>query len=157
LLNDSYRFLGVTVDPAQVAAIFKDFSKGSDSLMTYVEYFSFVERAICKPKELLAAPPKPIKAYVSRLRSFFWLLLKKLYELYDKDHNQKLDPREIETLIREVLDQTSVSELEFVLQSIFRMDTAGHIGISFEVFAPNFLRYLADLGLSKWSLQHPHG
>jgi len=37
------------------------------------------------------------------------------------------------------------------------MDTAGHIGISFEVFAPNFLRYLADLGLSKWSLQHPHG
>lgn len=145
------------MDPAEVSTIFKEQIKGADGLMTYVEYFSFVERLICKPKEVLAAPPKPTKDYVSRLRSLLWLLLRRLYDKYDKDHNQQLDIKEIEALIREVLDQTSASEIEFVLTSIFHMDSLTTIGINFNTFAINFLRYLADLGLSRWSLQHPHG
>lgn len=42
LLNDSYRFLGVKVDDAQITEIFKDSDKDHDGLITYVEYFSFV-------------------------------------------------------------------------------------------------------------------
>ena len=111
LLDDSYSFLGVKVDPAEVAAIFKEQIKGADGLMTYVEYFTFVERWICKSKEVLAAPPKPTKDYVSRLRTFIWSWLRMLYDNYDKDHNNKLDQKEIELLIRELLHQTSASEV----------------------------------------------
>lgn len=131
-----------------------------------MEYFKFIETAVCKPKGTVhqapapapvAPPPPPTKDYKSRLRNLFWLLLKLMYDYYDKDHNKLLDPREIETLIREVLDQTSNKEIEFVLQGIFHMDTPGHSGISFEVFAINFLKYLAELGLSRWSHNHPNG
>jgi len=101
----------VKVDPAEVAAIFKEQIKGADGLMTYVEYFTFVERWICKSKEVLAAPPKPTKDYVSRLRTFIWSWLRMLYDNYDKDHNNKLDQKEIELLIRELLHQTSASEV----------------------------------------------
>ena len=155
LLEDSYSFLGVKVDQAEIAAIFKDQIKGTDGLMTYVEYFTFIERWICKSKAELVEPPKPTKTYISRLRSLLWLLLRRLYDKYDKDHNEKLDEKEITALIREVLQLYSSSEIEFVLVSIFHMEAGD--SISFNTFASNFLRYLADLGLSRWSLQHPHG
>ena len=107
LLDDSYSFLGVKVDPAEVAAIFKEQIKGADGLMTYVEYFTFVERWICKSKEVLAAPPKPTKDYVSRLRTFAWDWLRYIFSKYDKDNNKVLDSKEIELLIREVLGHTA--------------------------------------------------
>lgn len=157
LLNDSYKFFEVDVDAAEANAIFKQFAKGGDNLMTYKEYFTFIEMWVCKSKEVLAAPPKPTKDYKSRIRGLFWIILRRLYDKYDKDHNEKLDAKEIEALIREVLGQNSASELEFVLFSIFHMDSSHQSGITFLIFVVNFLRYLADLGLSRWSLQHPHG
>ena len=37
------------------------------------------------------------------------------------------------------------------------MEGQGHSGITFEVFALNFIKYIADLGLSRWSHNHPNG
>lgn len=89
LLHDAYSFLKVDVENGMAREVFKVFDRDHDSLITYVEYFDFIEKFICKSEATLQAeaenrpvPPieipgpiehyKPSKVYKSRLRYFLW-------------------------------------------------------------------------------------
>jgi Ca2+-binding EF-hand superfamily protein len=48
LLHEAYRFLGVTVDETTARKVFEQADTDRDGLITYVEYFKFIENAICR-------------------------------------------------------------------------------------------------------------
>lgn len=109
LLNDAYRFLHVSVDETNATEIFRKFDLDRDNHITYVEYFKFIEKYICKDKATLKAeaerkPLPPIvsevvsasapivstKMYTSRLRFFLWQCLRKLYDAFDFNKDGRL-------------------------------------------------------------------
>lgn len=55
LLNDAYSFLKVDVENGQAREVFKVFDADKDSHITYVEYFSFIDKFICKNQATLQA------------------------------------------------------------------------------------------------------
>ena len=48
LLNNAYAFLGVKCNQASAQVIFKTADKDEDGLITYVEYFQFIDKYVCQ-------------------------------------------------------------------------------------------------------------
>lgn len=67
LCNNAWKFLQVKVPQEVTRQIFNDADKDRDGLITYVEYFQFIEKHICKTKaefdgkvETKVEAPKPV-------------------------------------------------------------------------------------------------
>ena len=53
LMNHAYSFLGVKVEDEGAKLIFDDADKDHDGIISYEEYFSFVEKHILKPQKVV--------------------------------------------------------------------------------------------------------
>jgi Ca2+-binding EF-hand superfamily protein len=155
LMNHAYSFLGITVDPIGATHIFNDADQDRDGKISYEEYFSFVQKHILKPeKALVVEEPKQLKEVNSRLRKYIWSEVRKLYNLYDKDHNQQLDFKELENILRDLMKDASKEDIDFVMMHTYHLNPK--LTLSFEVFAPFFIIHLGKLGLSRFGRQHPN-
>lgn len=54
-MNDAYSFLKVDVENGMAREVFKVFDQDKDTYITYVEYFSFIDKFICKNQATLQA------------------------------------------------------------------------------------------------------
>ena len=50
LINNAYKFLGVAANADLADSVFKEADKDKDGLITYVEYFQFIEKYVCQTK-----------------------------------------------------------------------------------------------------------
>ncbi len=50
LVNNAYSFLKVKMDMGLAEQVFKEADKDNDGLITYVEYFQFIEKCVCQTK-----------------------------------------------------------------------------------------------------------
>lgn len=50
LVNNAYSFLKVAMDAGLAEQVFKEADKDGDGLITYVEYFQYIDRYICQTK-----------------------------------------------------------------------------------------------------------
>lgn len=68
LCKNAWKFLKVSVQSSTARAIFNDADKNKDGLITYVEYFQFIQKHICQTKAQFEGkveqpkvePPKPV-------------------------------------------------------------------------------------------------
>jgi hypothetical protein len=83
--------LKITVPSAAARDIFNDADKDRDGLITYVEYFQFIEKHICRTKAQYEGKVEAVKEQkpvdpgperFSRLRKWIWEQLYRLYSLY---------------------------------------------------------------------------
>lgn len=51
LVNKAYEFLKVKMDLGLAESVFNEADKDKDGLITYVEYFQFIEKCVCQTKE----------------------------------------------------------------------------------------------------------
>lgn len=51
LVNNAFSFLKVQMPQAQAEEVFKQTDKDGDGLITYVEYFQFIDKYICQTRE----------------------------------------------------------------------------------------------------------
>lgn len=51
LVNNAFAFLKVQMPQAQAEEVFKQTDKDGDGLITYVEYFQFIDKYICQTRE----------------------------------------------------------------------------------------------------------
>lgn len=86
LLNRAYKFLGLSVDSNTASQVFKEADKDNDNHITYKEYFSFIEKYVCRAnvkEERAKLAPVTAKKYRSRIREFIWSQLRILFNKYD--------------------------------------------------------------------------
>jgi len=154
LINSAYKFLNVTFSNDICEYIFKSVDKDNDGLITYVEYFKVIEIYICKGKDEAPAPkPEPVgPERQSRLRIYLWGILRQLYEYYIQGRSLEATDAELRRLIIAIVSDLSEADLTFLSTGIIRVNFKT---ISFELFAENFIYLLAELGLSRYSRNHP--
>lgn len=150
LLNAAFGFLGVRVDQPAASEAFAMADTDRDGFISYSEYFKFVEAFVCdfqKPSALrpgpkLQARPSFTEAceILVRFRRLLWGELFRIYVKYDSDGNGNMDDGEMTLLLKELLNETSKSELDYVFKNSFRMDANGDNNFVFEEFVPFGLR-----------------
>ena len=88
--------------------------------MTYVEYFQFVEKFICRPKIRIQKPSTPTQRieFNSRFRKFLWEELIRIFAMYDINRNAVLSYSECHRLFRNIF-QLSEGQIEGLLRRIF--------------------------------------
>lgn len=154
LLNEAYKFLGV-VCPNDVAEyIFKSVDKDADGLITYVEYFKVIEIYVCKGNVPPPPPePKPVgPERHSKLRIHIWTCLRRLYDAYVQGRSLEAHDNEIRDLIFAIVGQLSQAELGFLSAGLMKLNFKV---IAFEPFAIEFIYLIGELGLSRYSRNHP--
>jgi Ca2+-binding EF-hand superfamily protein len=110
LLNNAYEFLGVQPDSRETALLFAQADQDQDGLMTYTEYFQFVEKFICRPKvKIPQRVTKPVQRveFNSRFRRFLWDELFRIFALYDFNGNRLLSYTECERMFRDLFSSIS--------------------------------------------------
>ena len=170
LLSDAYAFLQVRTDESAATDIFKQFDADRDNLITYVEYFNFIDKFICKSQSVLQAentrqplPPveiKPIVApvptgriYRSRLRLFIWETLRRLYLAFDYNNDGLLQTVEAKALITDILKLNSKKDIDYILFTIFNLGERGQV--TFIDFCNYFVEHVGELGLSQLVAKNP--
>ena len=170
LLSDAYAFLQVQTDEAAATDVFKQFDADRDNLITYVEYFNFIDKFICKSQSVLQAeaqrkplPPveiKPIVApvptgrtYRSRMRLFLWETLRRLYLTFDYNHDGLLQTVEAKALITDILKLNSKKDIDYILFTLFNLGERGTV--TFVDFCNYFVEHVGELGLSLLVVKNP--
>jgi Ca2+-binding EF-hand superfamily protein len=157
LMNRAYAFLGVKVDDQGCKAIFDDADSDKDGIISYEEYFSFVHKHILKPKpsDEVVKPVPTLDEFISLLRQYLWAQARRIYDIYDKDKNQKLDVKEFGEVIKAIMTDYSDADVIEMLTRSFKLNLSPDGFLKFEVFAPFFIVCLGKLGLSKFARHHP--
>lgn len=167
LLDDAYAFLEVRVDSETARRVFEQADADRDGLITYQEYFKFIETAICRPPgsggqkpTKPVEPPKPINnlsdsenAILINFRRLLWGELLRIYNKYDADGNGDMDTREFSLLLKELLEETSQSSLDYVFKNAFRMDINGDTKFIFDEFVKTIVNsgcFLHQAHLRNW-------
>jgi len=161
LCNNAWKFLKVTIPSGTAKEIFNDADKDRDWLITYVEYFQFIEKHICQTKaqfegkvEPKVEPPKPVDPgpeRFSRLRRWIWEVLLRLYNKYVNSRTLSVNDKELRGLVLAILGDLSEAEITFLLNGLL---TLADKSIQFEPFAMIFIYLVAQLGLSRYSKNH---
>ena len=171
LLNDAYSFLKVDVENGMAREVFKVFDSDSDSLITYVEYFTFIDKFICKNQATLKAeaenmpipdieipgyePPRIVKEYESRLRYFLWGELRGVFDTFDINFDAKLQTEEARNLVRTILKLSTDRDINYVLFNVFKLVEEGEI--DFDTFCPSFIQHVCNLGISFFLINYMPG
>jgi Ca2+-binding EF-hand superfamily protein len=162
LCNNAWKFLKVTIPSGTAKEIFNDADKDRDGLITYVEYFQFIEKHICQSKaqyEGKVEQPKPVEPpkkdegpeRFSRLRRWIWEYLLRLYNAYVNSRTLSVNDKELRGLVIAILGDLSEAEITFLLNGLFKLTDKT---ILFEPFAMIFIYLVAELGLSRYSKNH---
>lgn len=162
LCNNAWKFLKVSVPSGTIREIFNDADKDRDGLITYVEYFQFIEKHICQTKAQYEGkveapkvePPKPVDPgpeRFSRLRRWIWEQLLRLYNKYVNNRNLDVSDKELRGLVLAILGDLSEAEITFLLNGLLKLTDRT---IQFEPFAIIFIYLVAELGLSRYSRNH---
>jgi Ca2+-binding EF-hand superfamily protein len=163
LLDDAYHFLGVKVDNETARRVFEQSDTDRDGLITYQEYFKFIETAICRPSGTKATEaPKPVvqpppnrpesdSDFLLNFRRLLWGELLRIYNKYDADGNANLDTNEFTLLLKELLQETSQSSLDYVFKNAFRMDINGDSRFIFDEFGVFFIKHISEIGLDRFN------
>lgn len=78
--------------------MFNKIDADGDGWITYVEYFGFVDKDMCEYRD--RRQERGSQGQVrSRLRTFVWEELRKVYDHYDRSKSNRLDAQEIEKII----------------------------------------------------------
>lgn len=147
LLNEAYAFLGVKVDAETARLVFEASDTDRDGLITYEEYFKFIETAICRPagtvvetKRRPELPKTVIKltdtenAILVNFRRLLWSELLRIYNKYDANGNGDLERGEFLMLLRELLYDFNQSSLDAVLKNAFKVNMGGDTKFLFDEF-----------------------
>lgn len=169
LLSDAFSFLNIEVDEKNASEIFRQFDTDNDNHITYVEYFSFIDKFICKSPAVIKAEkenrPLPVvdikpavvvpqgRIYRSRIRLFLWETLRILYNNFDYNGNGQLEISEIIALVREILKLSSQKDIDYILFDLFNLGNRGYI--NFTEFCPYFVEHVGNLGLSLLVSRNP--
>jgi Ca2+-binding EF-hand superfamily protein len=162
LLDDAYHFLGVKVDNETARRVFEQSDTDRDGLITYQEYFKFIETAICRPSGSKPEAPKPVvqpppnrpesdSDFLLNFRRLLWGELLRIYNKYDADGNANLDTNEFTLLLKELLQETSQSSLDYVFKNAFRMDINGDSRFIFDEFGVFFIKHISEIGLDRFN------
>ncbi len=161
LCNNAWKFLKVTIPSATAKDIFNEADKDKDGLITYVEYFQFIEKYICQTKsqfegriESMKEIPKPVDPgpeRFSRLRRWIWEQLLRLYNQYINSRTLSVNDKELRSLVVAILGDLSEAEINFLLNGLLKLSDKT---IQFEPFAMIFIYLVAELGLSRYSKNH---
>lgn len=168
LLHTAFAFIGVSVPVSAIDEIFKLTDTNQDGFISYTEYFKFIETYICdfhKPIQGSAAKLKSkptitspeISEMLIRFRRLLWGELFRIYVKYDADGNGNMDDSEMTLLLKELLNETSKSELDYVFKNSFRMDANGDSSFVFEEFAIFFIKHACEIGLSRYNRSRATG
>ena len=179
LLHDAYSFLKVDLEREAAKEVFKRFDTDHDNMITYVQYFNFIDRFIVKSEATLQAEiknlpipaidipegpevvivevkkPLPIKNYQSRLRYFLWGELRALFDSFDVNYDGKLQIEEARNLIRSILKLNTPKDIDYVLFNIFHIAENGEI--DFINFATYFIQHVAEMTLNAFLQSHAPG
>lgn len=130
-------------------------------MITYVEYFQFIEKHICQTKaqyegriEPKVEAPKPVDLgpeRFSRLRRWIWEQLLRLYNAYVSGRILSVNDKELRGLVLAILGDLSEAEITFLLNGLLKLTDKN---IEFEPFAMIFIYLVAELGLSRYSKNH---
>jgi Ca2+-binding EF-hand superfamily protein len=163
LCNNAWKFLKVSIPSGTAKEIFNDADKDRDGLITYVEYFQFIEKHICQTKAQFEGKVEPAKDIqpvkpvdqgperFSRLRRWIWEQLLRLYNAYVSNRTLSASDQELRGLVIAILGDLSESEITFLLNGLLKLTDKT---ILFEPFAIIFIYLVAELGLSRYSRNH---
>lgn len=149
LCNNAWKFLKVSIPSGVAKQIFNDADKDRDGLITYVEYFQFIEKHICQTKAQYEGKvenkpvPKPVDngpERFSRLRKWIWDQLFKLYNAYIGNNTLSVNDKELRGLVLAILGDLSEAEILFLLNGLL---TLADKTIKFEPFAMIFIFLVA--------------
>jgi Ca2+-binding EF-hand superfamily protein len=84
-------------------------------------------------------PMEEVSEMLIRFRRLLWGQLFRIYIKYDTDGNGHMDNEEMTKLLKELLNETSKSELDYVFKNGFRMDLNGDKNFVFEEFVSEHL------------------
>lgn len=121
LMNNAFAFLGVTVNDEGCKAIFLEADTNHDGYLSYEEYFAI-------QKEILIIKPEPIvdpnqaTEWISLLRQYLWAQCRRIYDLYDKDHNQKLDVKEFGNILKAIMSEYSDADIIDMITRSFKLN-----------------------------------
>lgn len=163
LVNKAYKFLDVQLDEATAGEIFKEIDVDEDSLITYVEYFKFIEKYVCRPANYKVPKseerPKVDKdenpqgtERFSKLRRYIWDNLRRLYEAYVHGRCLSASDVEFRALIQAIIGNISDEETTFLCLGLLKHHFKN---IEFEPFAIHFIYLVAELGLSRFAKNNP--
>ena len=79
-------------------------------------------------------PAEEVSEVLIRFRRLLWGQLFRIYIRYDSDGNGHMDDGEMTRLLKELLNETTKSELDYVFKNAFRMDLNGDKCFVFEEF-----------------------
>lgn len=147
LFNDAFSFVSVSVTREVSDRLFDQLDSNKDELVSYVEYYRFIEAFICETElspsqnnRLRMSPVKvrrpveEVSEVLIRFRRLLWGQLFRIYIRYDSDGNGHMDDAEMTLLLKELLNETTKSELDYVFKNAFRMDQNGDQCFVFEEF-----------------------
>ena len=108
----------VSIPSETAKEIFNDADKDKDGLITYVEYFQFIEKHICQTQaqfEGKVEAPKPVEQKpvaqgperFSRLRRWIWEQLLRLYNAYIGNRTLSVSDKELRGLVLAILGDLS--------------------------------------------------
>lgn len=143
LLRTAFSFLDVTIPASVIDEIFALTDVDQDGTISYNEYFKFIETYICDFQQPLQDNNARLQSKPSintletsemliRFRRLLWGELFRIYIKYDADGNGDMDDREMTLLLKELLNETTKSELDYVFKNSFRMDANGDNCFVFE-------------------------
>ena len=149
LLNNAYEFLGVHPDPSLTSTLFTQADKDHDGLITYGEYFQFVEKFICRPKMTPVERRDRVEGhrteFRSRFRGFLWEELMRILSRYDINRSGTVEFSECHRMLLEIFPNIHPTEIEALLKGIFRK---GASSMAFEEFANLLVFNLFDRGIA---------
>lgn len=179
LLNLSYAFLGVECPAAVATAMFKATDTDNDGYITYVQYFQVIQKYVCKNADYKEANSDKVglggntgnipiggngvglnnnnlnqgPERKMKIRAWIWSQIRKLYDLYIQGRVLKASDAELKGLIHSITGELKESEHLVLFNGLNALASKN---IEFEPFVMIFLYLIAQIGLSRFSANHPN-
>lgn len=139
LISDGCFFIKIVPSIEDLKEIFKQLDNKFLGFITFDQYTAFVKKSLGGSLEITETP-KPVtssKDLPKEEISMICRIWKKLREYFiknDNGHKGVLNQEELVTFIKNVLNETSQREIDFVFWNLFRTNSSSNPEVTFETF-----------------------